>query len=115
MTPAMTRTVMPTESPFVPTSERGGAGKLLVSGVSKVFRSRKSETVALDGVDLHVDDGELVCLLGPSGCGKSTLLSIIGGLETATGGVVLIDGDRWVEAARQLPPILSVEVTPWSG
>jgi NitT/TauT family transport system ATP-binding protein len=68
--------------------------KLVVDGVSKVFRSRKSETVALDGVDLHVDDGEMVCLLGASGCGKSTLLSIIGGLEDATAGEVRIEGDR---------------------
>ena len=52
--------------------------------------------VALDGVDLHVDDGELVCLLGASGCGKSTLLSIIGGLEDATEGEVRVDGDRVV-------------------
>jgi ABC-type nitrate/sulfonate/bicarbonate transport system ATPase subunit len=70
--------------------------KLVVHGVSKVFRRRRSETVALDGVDLHVHDGELVCLLGASGCGKSTLLSIIGGLEEATTGQVLIEGDRVV-------------------
>lgn len=75
----------------------GGASthtKLVVDGVSKVFRSRRNETVALDGVDLHVDDGELVCLLGASGCGKSTLLSIIGGLEEPTSGEVRIEGDR---------------------
>jgi NitT/TauT family transport system ATP-binding protein len=74
----------------------GGAvhTKLVVDGVSKVFRSRRSETVALDGVDLHVDDGEMVCLLGASGCGKSTLLSIIGGLEQASAGEVRIEGDR---------------------
>jgi NitT/TauT family transport system ATP-binding protein len=67
--------------------------KLVVSSVRKVYRSRRDETVALDGVDLHVDDGELVCLLGASGCGKSTLLSIIGGLEDATAGEVRVEGD----------------------
>jgi len=70
--------------------------KLLVESVSKVFTSRRRQTVALEGVDMHVDDGELVCLLGASGCGKSTLLSIIGGLEEPTNGQVLIEGDRVV-------------------
>ncbi|MEY2430691.1 MAG: NitT/TauT family transport system ATP-binding protein [Acidimicrobiaceae bacterium] len=68
--------------------------KLVVDNVSRVFTSRRQQTVALDGVDLHVDDGELVCLVGVSGCGKSTLLSIIGGLDTATSGEVRLDGDR---------------------
>jgi len=65
--------------------------KLVVRGVSKTFTGRKSSIAALEGVDLHVDDGELVCLLGASGCGKSTLLSIIGGLEAPTDGEVRID------------------------
>jgi ABC-type nitrate/sulfonate/bicarbonate transport system ATPase subunit len=73
--------------------------KLSVEGVSKVFRSRRSTVTALDGVDLHVADGELVCLLGASGCGKSTLLSIIGGLEEATSGEVRVDGDLVVGPA----------------
>ena len=72
------------------------APKLVVSDVQKTYRKRRSEVVALDGVDLHIGDGELVCLLGASGCGKSTLLSIIGGLEEASSGVVLVDGDRVV-------------------
>ena len=67
--------------------------KLVVENLSKVFRARRTETVALDGVDMHVDDGEFVCLLGASGCGKSTLLSIIGGLEQATSGSVRVEGD----------------------
>jgi len=67
--------------------------KLVVSGVSKVFPHRKHPVEALDGVDMHVDAGELVCLLGASGCGKSTLLSIIGGLETATTGEVLVEDE----------------------
>ncbi|MCU1487471.1 MAG: transporter related protein [Actinomycetia bacterium] len=69
--------------------------KLVVEGVSKVFpgKGKRPDVVALDGVDLHVGDGELVCLLGASGCGKSTLLSIIGGLDGATVGRVTVDGD----------------------
>jgi len=64
-----------------------------VVGVSKVFRRRRQEVTALDSVDLHVDTGELVCLVGASGCGKSTMLSIIGGLDEATTGKVLVDGE----------------------
>lgn len=67
--------------------------RLTVDGVGKTFRRHKKETVALDGVHLHVQDKELVCLLGASGCGKSTLLSIIGGLEQATVGEARLDGD----------------------
>jgi NitT/TauT family transport system ATP-binding protein len=71
----------------------GPAMKLAVDGVTKTFTRKRQEVVALDGVDLHVEQGELVCLLGESGCGKSTLLSIVGGLEDATSGEVRVDGD----------------------
>jgi multiple sugar transport system ATP-binding protein len=47
---------------------------------------------ALDGVDLHVDEGEFTVLVGPSGCGKSTLLRIIAGLDQPTAGTVRIGG-----------------------
>jgi NitT/TauT family transport system ATP-binding protein len=66
--------------------------KLVVDGVGKRFSTGKDDVVALAGVDLHVDDGELVCLLGSSGCGKSTLLNMIGGLEDATSGEIRVDG-----------------------
>jgi NitT/TauT family transport system ATP-binding protein len=61
--------------------------------VTKDYVGAKGTTVrALMGVDLHVDEGELVSLVGASGCGKSTLLSIAAGLVEATDGAVLVDG-----------------------
>jgi thiamine transport system ATP-binding protein len=53
---------------------------------------RFGDTVALDGADLDVADGEVVALLGPSGCGKSTLLRVIAGLEVPEAGTVAWDG-----------------------
>lgn len=50
------------------------------------------ETEVLHGIDLHVERGEFVALIGPSGSGKSTLLNIVGLLERATSGQVVIDG-----------------------
>lgn len=48
----------------------------------------------LRGVDLNVEEHQVVCLIGPSGCGKSTLLRCINALETIDGGEIRIDGDR---------------------
>jgi putative ABC transport system ATP-binding protein len=53
----------------------------------------KREVRALDGISLTVDRGELISLVGPSGSGKSTLLNLIGGLDRATAGDVLVDGE----------------------
>jgi multiple sugar transport system ATP-binding protein len=52
------------------------------------------EAKVIHGVDLQVDDGEFVVFVGPSGCGKSTLLRLICGLEEATSGDILLDGQR---------------------
>jgi len=57
--------------------------------------------LALDGVDLDVESGQLTALLGPSGGGKSTLLRIIGGLEQADSGSVVIDGTEATELPAQ--------------
>jgi polar amino acid transport system ATP-binding protein len=59
-------------------------------GVRKHF----GEHEVLRGIDLTVDEHEVVCLIGPSGCGKSTLLRCINALETIDGGEILIDGER---------------------
>jgi NitT/TauT family transport system ATP-binding protein len=63
-----------------------------VESVGKTFRRGGRRTVALAGIDLRVDAGELVCLLGPSGCGKSTLLRIVAGALAADEGTVMVHG-----------------------
>ena len=73
------------------------AVKLSVAGVGKDFL-----IPVIDSVSFDVDTGDFVCLLGPNGCGKTTLLRIIGGIEPATRGSVLLDGkpvvaDQWHE------------------
>jgi len=68
--------------------------RLELHGISKVFRTRHGETVALDGIDLVVEPGEFVCIVGASGCGKSTLLSIVAGLTEPTAGSVSLDGEE---------------------
>ena len=60
--------------------------------LSKVFRANEVETQALASVTLSVARGEFVAIAGPSGCGKTTLLSIIGLLDSPTGGRYLLDG-----------------------
>jgi NitT/TauT family transport system ATP-binding protein len=69
--------------------------KIEIRNVSKVFRSGRSpEIIALKDINLRVNEGEFITIVGPSGCGKSTLLYLIAGLETPTGGDILINGNR---------------------
>jgi putative ABC transport system ATP-binding protein len=60
--------------------------------VFKIYRSGPVETVALRGLDLRVERGELVAVLGPSGCGKSTMLALAAGLDTPSAGEVRSSG-----------------------
>ena len=69
-------------------------------GVSKHYRIGPVEVRALDGIDLHVDDGEFVVVLGPSGSGKTTLLNMIGALDTPTAGSIRVGGYDITSASR---------------
>ncbi len=61
--------------------------------LSKVFYTDEVETHALSGINLDIASGEFVSIAGPSGCGKTTLLSILGLLDSPTGGNYLLDSE----------------------
>ena len=67
---------------------------LQAHGLSKAFGRGEGLVRAVDEVDLEVCAGETVAVMGPSGCGKSTLLHLLGGLERATGGEIVLAGSR---------------------
>jgi ABC-type nitrate/sulfonate/bicarbonate transport system ATPase subunit len=75
-----------------------------IRGVSKHFPSPDSPEIgapALDEVTLTAEAGELTCLVGPSGCGKSTLLRLVAGLDTPTGGEVIVDREPIIGPSAQ--------------
>lgn len=57
-----------------------------LTNIVKSYNIEDKEFHALDGVDLNINEGEMVAIMGPSGSGKSTMLNIIGGMDTATSG-----------------------------
>lgn len=67
---------------------------LEIKQIHKIFRpNRDVEVIGLDNINLTIDHGEFVVVSGPSGSGKTTLLNIIGGLEEATSGTIILDGE----------------------
>lgn len=78
-----------------------------LNGVGKAYRTDTIETLALENINLGIEQGEFISIMGPSGCGKSTLLNIIGLLDRPTAGTVTINGtlseslsDRQLSALR---------------
>ncbi|MFE9258021.1 ABC transporter ATP-binding protein [Streptomyces sp. NPDC006879] len=71
-----------------PEQSQPAGARVEFRGLRRSFGS----TVALDGLDLTVEPGELIALLGPSGCGKTTALRVIAGFEQPDSGEVLVDG-----------------------
>ena len=63
-----------------------------LQGVSKVYRTERLETLALDTISLDVGEAEFVSIMGPSGCGKSTLLNLMGLLDEPSDGQVTLGG-----------------------
>lgn len=65
--------------------------KLEVKDLTKIYTGTNGEVTAIDHVNLSVEESEFVMIVGPSGCGKTTLINMIGGLDKATSGEVILD------------------------
>ncbi|NNE84396.1 MAG: ABC transporter ATP-binding protein [Alphaproteobacteria bacterium] len=75
---------------------------------------RYGDMTVLDGIDLKIESGQIVCVIGPSGCGKSTLLRFIGGLERPDSGEVLQVGNAPAESLNPLTYIFQdFALLPW--
>jgi NitT/TauT family transport system ATP-binding protein len=74
---------------------------LRLAGLRKTYHTGTTSYVALDGVDIVINKGEIFCLLGPSGCGKSTLLNILAGFEPASSGSVTSHDTPVTKAGRE--------------
>lgn len=106
------------------------APMILCDNLVKIYKSKETEVVALQGLDLTIQKGELTAIIGKSGSGKSTLLNIIAGLDRPSAGSIHVDGknllkfnDRqlmmynretigfvWQNKARNLLPYLTAEL-----
>lgn len=105
----------------------GGESLIVCDNLVKIYKIADLEVVALQGLDLVVDEGEFIAIVGASGSGKSTLLNVLGGLDTPSAGHARVAGydlldmnarDRtfyrrrtvgfiWQQTARNLLPYLS--------
>lgn len=72
--------------------EKRTEGFVRMERVTKIYKMGEVEIHAVDGIDFSIRKGEFVIVVGPSGAGKTTVLNILGGMDTATGGKVIVDG-----------------------
>jgi ABC-type lipoprotein export system ATPase subunit len=106
---------------------RGGGPIIICDNLVRIYKTADLEAVALQGLDLVVDEGEMIAIVGASGSGKSTLLNILGGIDVPSAGEASVGGldllrlraaDRvryrrrvvgfvWQQTARNLLPYLS--------
>ena len=83
--------------------ERQDHAYVKLENVSKVYGSGEVKIVAVDHISFEINKGEFVVVVGPSGAGKTTVLNILGGMDKATSGHVLVDGvDIAKYSSRQL-------------
>ena len=80
-----------------PDSNTKATPAILCRSVTKSYRSKTTEAIALRGVDLEVNAGELFMLVGPSGCGKTTLISVIAGILNYDSGQCSVFGQDFKE------------------
>lgn len=73
-------------------------GKLELNDLTKVFGDGESNIIAVDGLNVTIENGDFLVLVGPSGCGKSTTLRCIAGLERTTSGEIRLDGRNITDA-----------------
>ena len=64
-----------------------------LENVKKIYKMGEVEIMAAAGIDFQIERGEFAVVVGPSGAGKTTVLNILGGLDTATSGKVMVDGE----------------------
>lgn len=85
-----------------------------LKGVTHAYLGEREATLAIEDLNLNVEQGEFVSLVGPSGCGKTTLLSIIAGLLQPSGGEVLVNGQPMNGPSQEVGYMLQQDyLFPW--
>lgn len=74
---------------------------VICENLMKIYKTKDIEVVALQGLDLAVEDGELMAIIGSSGSGKSTVLNMLGGLDRPSAGNLLVDGKNLLKISEK--------------